>query len=477
MVKRDLGALAGREHDVLVIGAGIYGAAAAWDAAQRGLSVAVVEASDFGSGVSWNSLKTVHGGLRHLQRMQFGLTRESMRERRALLRIAPEIVRPLPFLVPSYGHGLGGRAVLRLGLLANDWLTPDRNRGLADERSIPRGRTLSRRQVLDLVPALPERGLTGGAIWSDAQLASSERLLIGLLHAASSQGAAVANYAEVCGLVRCGARVAGARVRDRDSGAELEVRARVVLNAAGPAIDAILGHVGLPRPPAPLLLAMNLVLRRAPLSGYALGARSNGRHLFLVPWRDRAILGTAYAPVESPPRPEDFLAEATRAYPWAGLAPADVTLVHRGLVPGRRADQLWDRPLIVDHEGEDGTPGLVSLLGVKYTTARGVAEKAVDIITRRLGRRAAPCRTAQTPLPAARPLKGSLDERTRIAVREEAALHLTDAVLRRLDLGTGGAPPADELDVVARTMAAELGWNQQRLDAERSTLADTYRFD
>jgi glycerol-3-phosphate dehydrogenase len=475
VLKRDLGALAAREHDVLVVGAGIHGAAAAWDAAQRGLSVAVVEARDFGSGVSWNSLKTVHGGLRHLQRLQPGLTRESMRERRALLRVAPELVRPLRFLVPCYGHGRGGRGVLGLGLLANDWLTPDRNQGLAEARRIPRGRTLTRSEVLELVPALPERGLTGGAVWCDAQLASSERLLIGFLHAASSQGAAVANHAEACGLLRCGARVAGARVRDLESGGELEVRARMVLNAAGPGMDAVLGLAGLSRPPAPLLLAMNLVLRRAPLSGYALGARSHGRYLFLVPWRDRAIVGTAYAAAESPPQPQEFLAEAARAYPWADLVPADVTLVHRGLVPGWRPDQLWDRSLVVDHEVEDGRPGLVSLLGVKYTTARGVAERAVDVVARRLRRRAAPCRTAETLLPAARMLEGSLDERTRTAVREEAALHLADAVLRRLDLGTGGPPSADDLDVVAGTMAAELGWDERRLEAERSALADTYR--
>src|SRR5262245_34616397 len=109
MFGRDLGALAGREHDLLVIGCCIYGAAAAWDASQRGLSVALVDAADFGGGASWNSLKTVHGGLRHLQRLEPGLTRESMRERRAWLRVAPELMRPLRFLLPCYGHGARGR--------------------------------------------------------------------------------------------------------------------------------------------------------------------------------------------------------------------------------------------------------------------------------------------------------------------------------------------------------------------------------
>ncbi len=121
------------------------------------------------------------------------------------------------------------------------------------------------------------------------------------------------------------------------------------------------------------------------------------------------------------------------------------TLVHEGLVPGRGgASGLSTRPRLHDHEAEDGLPGLVSLQGVKYTTARAVAERAVDLVVRRLGRAAPPCRTAVTPLAAARPLSGPLEERVRCAVREEMALTLADAVLRRLDLGTAGPPPADD---------------------------------
>ena len=162
-MKRDLGALTAREHDLVVIGGGIHGAAAAYDAAQRGLLVALVEASDFGSGVSWNSLKTIHGGLRHLQRAGLAQARESVRERRALLRIAPQIVRPLPFLVPTYGHGLHGREALAAGLRLHDLVSHDRNEGLPPEQQIPASRVLSRGG-----PADPEvgPGLTGGALGS-----------------------------------------------------------------------------------------------------------------------------------------------------------------------------------------------------------------------------------------------------------------------------------------------------------------------
>jgi glycerol-3-phosphate dehydrogenase len=169
-----------------------------------------------------------------------------------------------------------------------------------------------------------------------------------------------------------------------------------------------------------------------------------------------------------------FLDEASRAFPWAEIGRADLTLVHEGLVPGRGdAAGLSTRPRLHDHEAEDGLPGLVSVQGVKYTTARVVAERAVDLALRRIGRAATPCRTAATALPWARPLAGPLQERVRLAVRAEMALTLADAVLRRLDLGTAGSPPEGDLAVVVRVMADELGWSASRVQIERSRLAAT----
>jgi glycerol-3-phosphate dehydrogenase len=125
---------------------------------------------------------------------------------------------------------------------------------------------------------------------------------------------------------------------------------------------------------------------------------------------------------------------------------------------------------VLDHEREDGVPGLVSMLTVKYTTARGVAEQAVDLALRRLRRSAVPCRTHLSELLAARPLVGTLEERTRTAARDEMARTLADAVLRRLDLGTAGRPDAGALDTVAATLASELGWNEERLQREQREL-------
>jgi len=476
-VKRDLAALAAREWDVAVVGGGIYGAAVAWDAAQRGLSVALVEREDFGAGASWNSLKTIHGGMRYLQKLDLGRLRQSARERSTLLAIAPEIVRPLPFVVPAYGHGPTGREALALGLLLNDWLTRDRNRGLSSDRRIPAARTVPPAEALRLVPGLERRGLTGAALWHDAQASSTERLTLAFLHAADGAGGLAANHAEAVALLRAGGRIAGVAVRDTLDGGTHEVRARMVVNAAGPWADDVLARGGPRRPRAPLLRARNVVLRRPPVVPFAVGGRSEGRFLFLVPWEGRTIAGTSYEPAEAPPSdPMALLDAAARAFPWAGIERSDATLVHEGLVPGQgSASGLSTRPRLHDHEAEDGLPGLVSVQGVKYTTARLVAERAVNLVARRLGRPTPACRTAATALPRARPLTGPLESRAREAVRDEMALTLADAVLRRLDLGTAGPPPPGDVETVTRSMAAELGWDAGRAQAERGALADFYR--
>jgi glycerol-3-phosphate dehydrogenase len=474
-VKRDLAALEGPTHDLLIVGGGIHGVAAAWDAAQRGLSVALVEGQDFGSGVSWNSLKTVHGGLRYLQTADLARFRESVRERSTLLRIAPALVKPLGFLVPTHGHGPKGREALAMGLWVNDLLSADRNRDLPPERRIARGRVLSARETLALVPGLAAEGLNGGALWYDAQVESSERLTIGFAHAAAAAGASLANHVLAVGFLRDGPRVTGARARDQLTGREIEVRARMTLNAAGPRTLALLSESGLPAPPLSFLRAMNLVFARPAGVGHAVGALSAGRFLFLVPWRDRTMVGTAYEPAATPERPDSvqtFLGAAQRAFPWAGLHARDLSLVHRGLVPGAGgAAGLQTRTLWLDHEADHGVPGLLSVVGVKFTTARGVAEDAVDLVARRLGRSVVPCRTAFTALPRARLLEGPLGAQVREVVRDEMALTLEDALLRRLDLGTTG--PAAETDVaaVASVMAGELGWDPPRLARERAALA------
>lgn len=280
-------------------------------------------------------------------------------------------------------------------------------------------------------------------------------------------------------------------MRDAESGQSYDVRAACVLLAAGPrAAQTLVPSL----PPVPQLLAMNLVLEGPwPLrERLGVGARSGGRFLFLVPWRDHILAGTDYRSVavevpgvEGPGEGakggadvQAFRAEIAQAFPWAAIDGRRVTLVHRGSVPGEGGpDGLWTRPLL-DHGPRGGPAGLITLSGVKYTTARAVSERAVILARSFLGQprseAVAPARPAGKALDWARPLPGTLAERAHAAVRDEMARTLTDAVLRRLDLGTAGPPLPSEVDEVARVMAAERGWDEGRTADQKQALAQFY---
>jgi len=238
--------LSEREFDVVVVGGGICGSAILWDAAQRGLSAALVEREDFAAATSAHSLKVVHGGIRYLQHLDFTRVRESSRERSALLRIAPHLVHPLPVMVPTFGHGLGGREALGGAFLLLEALTATRNRRLPDPaRRVPRARLISRRQVADWYPYLDRPELTGAGVFWDGQLANPPRLVWEFIRTAAGAGAQAANYCEVEDFVRRGNRVVGVAVRDRLTGDRFEVRARVVVNATGPYAEQLYVRCGL----------------------------------------------------------------------------------------------------------------------------------------------------------------------------------------------------------------------------------------
>ena len=193
---RDLRALAADPFDAVVIGGGVYGLATLWDLASRGLRVALLERGDFAAATSFNSLKTIHGGIRALQHGSLREMREFVRERRALAIIAPHLVRPLPFVVPTYRHPIRNRAAMGLFFATYDRLAADRNRGVDPSRHLPRSRTVGRADCLRLNPAIDPTGVTGGAVWHDYQLQATERLPMALLRSAVEAGAVAANYVE-----------------------------------------------------------------------------------------------------------------------------------------------------------------------------------------------------------------------------------------------------------------------------------------
>src|SRR5262245_31220099 len=288
---RDLDRLTGRTFDVLVVGGGIYGLIIAYDAAQRGLSVALIERDDFGSGTSFNHLRTIHGGLRYLQTLDITRARESVRERRTIARIAPHAVRPTAYALPLYRSLTRGKLALRAGFLLDRVLASGRNRGLAPTHRLPAGRVVSRGTAIQNYPGLRRQGLTGAAVWHDYVMTEPDRLTFTFALAAAEHGALLANHVEAVAPLTDGKRVTGVRAADRLAGRAVEIGARVVVNATGGHVDALLAPLQL-QSGVPMLKAMNLVTRRD-AGEEALGGRSStGKNLFLVPWRERAVFGT-----------------------------------------------------------------------------------------------------------------------------------------------------------------------------------------
>jgi glycerol-3-phosphate dehydrogenase len=543
MIRR-FGDLESRQFDLLVIGGGIFGACAAWDAALRGLAVALVEQTDFGSGTSANSFKIVHGGIRYLQHADLPRLRASCHERSALLRIAPHLVSPLPIVVPTYGRAREGKALLGAGMLLYDTLTLDRNRGIEPERRIPWSGFLRAAEVLDLFPGIERRGLTGAAVFCDGQMYNPPRLVLAFARSAAEHGALIVNYAEAVRLTRAGDTVTGAEVQDRLTGAAAQVRARAVLNAGGPWVPWFMSE----RERAPLADAGNysrdacfVIRRRFPHPyGLALQGRTRdpdavlarrARHLFVVPWRQYTLCGVWHRVARERPQEVEldaaevaaFVEELNGAMPSLGIDPAEISTFNFGLLPfgdnepGAAHLRYGKRSHILDHAAESGLRNLVSLIGVRYTMARGDAALAVDLVCAKLGRRNARPPTDRMPVSGggfggfgalvdaaeqAAPfamsrsvavalahnhggryrdvlefarraelagcIAGTTTLRAEVvhAVQTEMAQRLTDIVFRRTDLASGAHPGRQALEEAATLAGAQLGWSPAKRSAE-----------
>jgi glycerol-3-phosphate dehydrogenase len=534
---RDLDRLAGQTFDLLVVGGGIYGLTIAYDAAQRGLSVALVERNDFGSGASFNHLRTIHGGLRYLQSLDVRRARESIRERRATARIAPHAVRPLPFAVPVYRSLTRGKLAMRAGFLLDRLVAADRNRGVPASHRLPGGRVVSRGHAAQTFPGLRRQGLTGAAVFYDYVTTEPDRLTFSFAHAAVEHGATLVNHLEAIAPLVKGTRIEGVSARDALGSQTFEIAARMTINATGGLVDRLLAPLGISTG-IPMLKAMNLVTRRD-AGDEALGGRAlSGRNLFLVPWRERALFGTwesahACDPEDAAVTEQEvtaFMAELNQAFPALDLTMDDVTLIHRGVVPAAIKGDiigLEGHEQIRDHSAQ-GFEGLVTVAGTKFTTARGVAERVVNTVFSKLQKKPVPCRTATTPLPggslrdiglAIADARREFDEglptdtiphliaaygsryrdvmeiagtradwRTRLApdspvigaelvlaARKEMAPTLADAVIRRTPLGALGHPGERALTRAATIVGGELGWSDERRQQEMAAVTEFYQ--
>jgi glycerol-3-phosphate dehydrogenase len=408
-MNRDLTAFQQGEFDLAIVGAGIHGAVLALAASRAGFRTALLEKGDFCQATSANSLKIIHGGIRYLQHGNFRRMRESILSRREMMAFAPHLVKPLPCLMPTYGHGLKGREMMRLAFAVYDAIAWDRNLGLPVANHLPGGDMLAAARVAKILPGLNPEGLTGGAVWHDAMALDSERLVLEYVKEAARYGAAVANYCQVAEIDADAGRVTGLRFRDGLDGGEGRFFCRAVVNATGPWQGSADGrsHQG-------WAAAVNIVVKKRLVDGYAVGLEGytgyidrdalikRGKRLFFfVPWQgEYTMVGTRYTPHAGStdtftPSREMFLAlleEVNLLYPEARLKPEDLTFGHAGLLPMQAGSesqgdsvQLEKSSRIIDHGRENGPRGLYSVKGVKYTTAPAIAGQMVALLRDRLG--------------------------------------------------------------------------------------------
>lgn len=478
MIARDPAKLTASEYDVVVVGGGVYGAALTLEAARRGVAVALIERDDIGGATSWNSLRIVHGGLRYLQSADLHRFRESVSERHRWLVEFPDQVRPLPCLMPLYGRGLRRPMVLRAALAGNDWLSRRRNDGVLPDHVIPDGKILGVDDTVSWFPAVVRDGLVGGALWHDAIMVDSQRLIVEMLHWAAEAGAAILTRAEARSLdVESGA-VRGLTAVDRVTKTDIPIRARMVVNCAGPWVREVASRLDRDVPELfRFSIAFNALLDRPPLSQAALAVepRSGGRTYFLVPWKGRILAGTFHAPWAGDAAPSEvpgdlvdrFVADIADAVPDLALRRSDILRLHHGVLPARApgSDAIAVREAIHDHGPAGGPDGLVSVSGVKFTTARLVAEKTLAPILgvreKEIPAPAEPDRPAPANVPDRAEFEamlaedpGAAREAVEFLIRTEAALDPDDILLRRTDWGSDPRDAERLRPEVQRLMAA-----------------------
>ena len=557
-MNRDISNLQAAVFDLVIIGGGITGACLAHDASLRGLRVALVEKNDFGMSTSAASSKLLHGGIRYLQKLQFGKVRESARERTYFQIMAPHITAAIPFLIPTIsGSLMQGRSALLAGMNLYRAICTGLNGLVSDPaKKVEFGNFLSRGEVLAQVPMLAAvDGLNGAHILFESHMHNSERMTLAFIKSAVDNGARTANHVEVLRLIGDTQRVRGVYCRDKLSGSEFEVSGTIVVNAAGPFLPGINSQIDslkLFKETTGFSKGVHIVVRQLEKT-YALALSSGkkteglvtrgGRHIFMIPWRGRTLIGTTNVPFEDDldkvrvTRKDivDFLQDINAIVPGIALAERDVQYAFAGLYPLISDEIKTDtyqgtgEYQVVDHAEQGGADGIVSVMGAKYTTARAIAEQAIDLIGRKITVPDPPCRTASVPL-----LEGRIDnlnqfvsekrhryreilppqtvddlivshgsevdrvvdyclgrpgfleklsnERETLvgevayAVEHEMARTLDDVIFARTGLGTIGHPGAEVVNKVVAIIGPLLGWDKQKIEAEVEAVKRRYRW-
>ncbi len=441
--------LAEEHFDILVVGGGVTGAGTALDAASRGLSVALVEARDFASGTSSRSSKLMHGGLRYLEQLNFGLVREALHERTLMLdRLCPHLVRPIPFLYPLTHH-VWERAYVGAGIALYDVMAGRNTR-------MPRHRHLTRRQALRVAPSLRSDAFVGAIQYYDAQV-DDARHTLAVARTAARHGAVMATSARVVGMVTEGERVVGATVRDLESGTDITVRAQQVINATGVWTDDLQAFVGRGRIKVRASKGVHLVVPRDRIhSDAGFITRTESSVLFVIPWMAPPftrhwIIGTTDTdwaldkahPAASSADIDYLLGEANK---WLNvpLTRADVEGVYAGLRPLLSGESADTSQLSREHAVVQSVSGMLTVAGGKYTTYRIMAKDAVDAAARGMNRKVPETPTDRIPLVGAEGYEAVWNQRHQLAAQSGLHVARIEHLLRRY-----GSETTRLLDVIA----------------------------
>ncbi len=494
---RDPETAAKKRYDVIVIGGGIYGAMLVYEGSRRGLSCLLLEKDDFGEHTSFNNLRIVHGGLRYLQTLDLHRFRESYRERSWFLKHFPDLIRPLPCMMPLYGGGMRRPTIMRSALFLNDFLSGNRNRGIRKDHQIPDGKIINAQTTEKLFPAVDRRNLQGAALWFDAYMPDSPRIIIELLRAACGMGAIALNYCKVTDIIVSRNKVTGAEGIERVTGQNFRFEAPVVVNSTGPWTRQLAAKFDADYPelfrPS---LAWNVLLDRPALSTHALALapqKPHARTYFILPYKGKILAGTDHRPWQAEPSvnpmPDEnlireFLDDLNLTVPGLKLTTDDIGHIFSGLLPAKNngTSKLAVRETILDHSSREGPGGLLSISGVKFTTARLVAAKILNAIMSRYfpGRASKAVLESISDTRRLQPLQTSFAvsetqdgfwKDIRRIISEEAVVHLDDLVCRRTSLWENRANAL----ALAERVSKIVGWDLPRQLSEIDRLKKWYQ--
>ncbi len=471
--------------DLIVVGGGITGLGVARLAARNGFTVAVVERGDLAGGASSASSHMLHGGLRYLEHGHFRLVRESLAERATVARLAPDLVQPTRFVLPSYKGDRRPPWMVRAGLMLYDTFAGRAN--LAPHAAV------HAREALALEPDLAPSGLLGAGIYSDIVM-DDARLAVAVARDAIAHGAVIHTWTEVSGMRPAGGERVAVLAHDALGGGEVSLTARAVVNATGPWADEVRRRLvcsltpGAPDPPPLMRPSRGAHLVYPALTrghGLLLTARSDDRVFFVVPFAGMSLVGTTEIEVPSPPAPVDLRpavdevrylrAELARALPQPARTP--VLAVTCGVRPLLAASgEVGEAPR--EHRVVEDGP-IVTIAGGKYTTFRIMARDALARVAARLGRAHRPLRDPVEPLPRALGPDHPVERLTEFAIESECVRRVEDVVRRRTRLWLTPDRGRIAAAEVAAVMARRLGWDEARrrdeLQRYHDVLADEER--